>query len=67
MKEFLERLSEPTPEFWKKIVKFMIAIGVAGASLVASDVPEIIHTIAGYMISVGVVGGVLAKLTSTMR
>jgi len=64
--ELLKRLKEPTPEFWKKIQKFGLALGVIGAAFVASPVTTLV-SIGGYLIMGGSIITGLSQLTSTER
>ncbi|HEX8517556.1 MAG TPA: hypothetical protein VF868_15270 [Bacteroidia bacterium] len=65
MKHLIERLKSPTPSFWKKVRRVMIATGVICGAIVTAPVslPASIVAIAGYGIVVGTVGTTLASLT----
>lgn len=67
--EILERLSEPTPPFWKKVLRIAKwVVGVSGAILVSPvALPTGLVTVAGYVAVAGTVAGIGAKSTSTMR
>ena len=69
MKEVLERMSEPTPRFWKKVRKYAITLGLIGTAIVTAPVslPAGIVAIGGYLATAGTVATVLAQTTSTMR
>jgi hypothetical protein len=69
MKEILERISEPTPIFWKKIGRLGVVLASIGGAIAFAPIglPAAIVTIGSY---VGVAGGVLkamSPLASTMR
>lgn len=68
MKELLQRLQSPTPDFFKGIILKAIAVGAVGATLVTLPslvpfvaFPPILTTIGGYMIAIGAVAGSVAK------
>jgi hypothetical protein len=68
MKELLQRLSAPTPDFFKGIIVKAIAIGAVGGVLVGLPAavpfisfPPILTTIGGYMVAIGLVAGSVAK------
>lgn len=67
--EVVERLTEPTPKFWKKVRKIgLVLAGVSTAILTAPiALPATIVTIAGYLATAGTVTTILAQATSTMR
>lgn len=67
--EVLERLSEPTPKFFKKAFKIMAALGVIGGVIATAPIslPAGIVAVGGYLATAGAVGAALAKTTSTMR
>jgi len=69
MKEVLERLSEPTPTFFKKVRKIAgFLVGVSGAILVAPiALPTGLITVAGYVLFAGSAVGITASTTSTMK
>lgn len=60
-----ERWSAKTPDFWKKVQKIGIALGVIGATIVAAPVvlPASLVTAAGYMVAAGTVTATLSQLT----
>jgi hypothetical protein len=64
--ELLKRLKEPTPEFWKKIQKVGLALGVIGGAFVASPVATLV-SIGGYLIMAGTIIAGLSQITSTER
>ena len=68
MKELLNRIQAPTPDFFKKVIRLAIALGAVGATLVALPtavpfiaLPPIISTIGGYFVAAGIVAGSVAK------
>lgn len=67
--EVVERLTEPTPKFWKKVRRIgLIFAGISTAILTAPiALPATIVTIAGYLATAGTVTTILAQATSTMR
>ena len=69
MKELLERISEPTPSFWKKVQRIGIALGTVGGILITAPVslPASIVAIGGYLATAGAVTTALSQLTSKMR
>lgn len=69
MNELVERLSEPTPKFFKKIRNIAISLGIIGGAILASPValPAIVVTIGGYLVTAGAIGTALSQTTSTMR
>lgn len=66
MEQLFKRFSEPTPEFWKKVQKVGLALGVIGASFVASP-STLLSGIGGYLIMAGSIIAGLSQLTSTDR
>jgi hypothetical protein len=69
MKEVLERISEPTPKFFKKIRKIAtLLVGISGAILVAPiALPTGLITAASYILFAGSAVGITASTTSTMK
>lgn len=67
--EILERMSEPTPSFWKKVRNIAIALGTVGGVIIAAPIalPATIVTIGGYLATAGTVATVLSQATSTKR
>lgn len=67
--EVLERMSEPTPTFWKKVRNIAIALGSIGGAILVAPIalPAAVITAAGYLATAGTVATVLAQSTSTMR
>lgn len=59
------RWKAETPEFWKKVGKIGVGIGLVGGVLVSGTIalPASLITIGGYMVAVGSVTKVLSKLT----
>ncbi|NWJ49457.1 MAG: hypothetical protein HXX14_14430 [Bacteroidetes bacterium] len=49
---FLERITAPTPSFFKKVRTIGLVMGVIGAALLASPValPAVVGTIGGYLV-----------------
>ena len=66
MKEIINRLKEPTPQFWKNIQKVGLALGVIGGAFVASPVVTLV-SIGSYLIMTGSIITGLSQLTSTER
>jgi cellobiose-specific phosphotransferase system component IIC len=66
MKEIVGRLKEPTPQFWKNIQKFGLALGIIGGAFVASPVATLV-SIGGYLITGGTIIAGLSQLASTER
>lgn len=64
--EILKRFKEPTPEFWKRIQKVGLALGVIGGAFVSSPSPLLV-AIGGYVIMSGSIIAGLSQLTSTER
>ena len=65
MKKLLERISAPTPKFWKKVqVIGLVATGIS-AAVIASPIalPVAIVTAAGYLATVGGTIAALSQLT----
>lgn len=69
MNELAERLSEPTPKFFKKLRNIAVTLGIIGGAILASPItlPAIVVTIGGYFVVAGTVGASLAQTTSTIR
>lgn len=67
--EILERLSEPTPKFWKKVRNIALMLGTIGGVIMTAPVslPAIVVTAGGYLATAGAVATVLSQSTSTMR
>ena len=69
LSNIINRLKAESPTFFGKLRRLMIALGAAGAALIAAQnmYPEhmsfIPTTIGGYLITAGVVGAFLASLT----
>ena len=70
--EISKRWKEETPEFWKKIMKFSLTLGISAVSVIGVDkmfdlqsygVPTIIFTISGYVIVFCAAIGLSAKIT----
>lgn len=66
MEQLFKRLKEPTPEFWKRIQKLGLALGVIGGAFVASP-STLLSGIGGYLIMAGSIIAGLSQLTSTDR
>jgi hypothetical protein len=60
-----ERWQSKTPNFWKKVQRIGVALGVIGATIVAAPVvlPASLVTAAGYMVAAGTVTATLSQLT----
>lgn len=56
-----ERISAPTPKFWKKVQKIGITLGGLGVILVAPPVG--LTAVGGYLITAGSIIGALSQLT----
>lgn len=69
MKEILERISEPTPSFWKKVQRIGLIAGAIGGAIMTAPVslPTGIVAIGGYLATAGAVTATLSQLTSKMR
>lgn len=65
MKNLVERISSPTPKFWKKVRKICLTLGAVGGALLIAPValPAGVLTLAGYFVTAGAVGSALATLT----
>jgi hypothetical protein len=66
MEQLYKRFLEPTPEFWKKIQKLGVALGVIGGAFIASP-STLLVSIGGYLIMAGSIIAGLSQLTSTQR
>lgn len=70
MKLILKRLQSETPEFFKKIRKFMVSLGAIGVAIILVHtqypeyVPEIYATLAGHLTVIGAVGAALTSLAT---
>lgn len=65
MKKLLERITAPTPKFWKKVQAIgLVATGIS-AAVIASPValPAAIVTAAGYLATVGGTIAAISQLT----
>lgn len=62
MKEIIERVQAPTPNFFKKIRNIGLTLGAIGAALLAAPItlPATVVTIAGYLTTVGIVASAIA-------
>lgn len=65
--ETLERLSAPTPKYFKKLIKLSLSVGAVGAGIMAAPagvvIPAMLVKAAGYMVTAGVIGASIGKLT----
>jgi uncharacterized membrane protein HdeD (DUF308 family) len=63
--KILERISAPTPKFWKKVQKIGILAAGVSAAVIASPValPAAIVTAAGYLATVGGTITAISQLT----
>ena len=71
-KEIIDRWQKESPEFWKKILNFSIALGTSAVAVIGADqllglqaygIPQIIFTIAGYVVVACAALGLSAKIT----
>lgn len=64
MKQIIERLTSPTPTFFKKLRNFGLALTAVSAVVVGSPValPIIIVKVAGYL---AVAGGIVGAVSQT--
>lgn len=69
MKQLLERISEPTPKFWRKVRNIATGLVTISSAILVAPValPASIVTIAGYIAFGGTILGISAQSTSTMR
>ena len=66
MEQLFKRLKEPTPEFWKRVQKIGLGLGVIGAAFIAS--PQLLlQSMGSYLIMSGSIVAGLSQLTSTDR
>ena len=66
MEQLYKRFTEPTPEFWKRVQKIGLGLGVIGAAFIAS--PQLLlQSIGGYLVMSGSIIAGLSQLTSTDR
>lgn len=72
MKQIIKRASDPTPKFFKKIIKIGLSVLTVGIAIKATPetvpgvvLPAIVNTISGYMIAAGSIAAALSKLTTT--
>lgn len=65
MKKLLERITAPTPKFWKKVQTIgLVATGISAAVLASPiALPVAIVTAAGYLATVGGTIAALSQLT----
>ena len=63
--ELRERWNAKTPNFWKKIQKIGIALGVIGGTIIALPValPAGVVAAGGYLVAVGTATATLSQLT----
>ena len=63
--KLIERWNSESPNFWKKVGKIGVSIGVIGGVLISGTItlPASVVTIGGYMVAVGSITKVLSKLT----
>lgn len=68
LKSIYQRLSAPTPVFWKKVRRVMITVGGISAAVLTGfatagiAIPAIITTVCTYGVVVGATGTALANL-----
>jgi ABC-type xylose transport system permease subunit len=60
-----ERISSPTPTFFKRIRNIGLTIGAIGAALLAAPIalPAVISTVAGYLATAGLVATAVSTAT----
>ena len=72
IKPLIERWKSESPEFWKKVLKISLTLGVNAVSILGLDkmldlqsygVPQLVFTICGYVIVACGVLGLASKLT----
>ena len=72
IKELKERWVAETPDFWKRVMSFSIAIGSSAVAVIGAEklfdlqnygVPSVIFTICGYLIVFCFAVGLSAKIT----
>jgi hypothetical protein len=67
--ELLERLSEPTPKFFKKVLRFSLLLGAIGTAIATAPIslPAGLVSVGSYLATIGATGVVVSKTASTMR
>lgn len=67
MKQIIQRLTSPTPDFFKKLGNIFLGIGAISAAVLTggSSLPPTIISIAGYGLTAGAIGKVVSQLTTT--
>lgn len=65
IKETLERVSKPTPNYFKKVINIGITLGVIGTAIAAAPIalPAAVVTLGGYLATAGVIAAAVAKTT----
>ena len=65
IKETLDRLKKPTPNYFKKVINIGITLGVIGTAIAAAPValPAAVVTLGGYLATAGVIAAAVAKTT----
>lgn len=65
IKETLDRLKSPTPNYFIKVRNIGITLGAIGAAIVAAPIalPAAVVTAAGYLITIGAVSAAIAQTT----
>nr|MBC7614257.1 hypothetical protein [Pseudopedobacter sp.] len=60
-----ERISSPTPSFFKRIRNIGLTVGAIGAALLAAPIalPAVISTLAGYLATAGLVATAVSTAT----
>ncbi len=63
--ELKARWKSESPDFFKKVIHFGIALGAIGAGILTSPIalPAIVVTAGGYLVTVGSTAAVIAKFT----
>ena len=65
IKETLERVKKPTPNYFKKVINIGITLGVIGTAIAAAPIalPAVLVTVSGYMATAGIIAAAVAKTT----
>lgn len=66
LKETIERVKKPTPNYFKKIIKIGIALGAIGGAIATAPIalPAAIVTAGGYLATAGIIAAAVAKTTA---
>lgn len=69
LKQITRRLTSPTPNFWKKVIRFGLTLTAISTGLLLApegiELPPIVQKIAGYFATAGFVATVIGKATTT--